>query len=181
MLDGRRPEFGDIQHDEDDLCGVAPVPANWARIEAVPMPEQRIKSKIGRKALFEERKARNEKFSPSASKAEDRREKTRDGDVRRGSLMPSPVRLNKKDEKKRAKVSPSSGSNGVQRLHASVASTPSGNVSKGSSSFSLERQPSLSDGLTMEEFFDTNAARWNVPKGDLTAFVKEYMMRLVNS
>lgn len=59
MLDGRRPEFGDIQHDEDDLCGVAPVPANWARIEAVPMPERRIKSKIGRKALFEERKARN--------------------------------------------------------------------------------------------------------------------------
>ena len=58
-LDGRRPEFGDRQHDEDALFGPEEVPENWRLLEAVPMPEERVRSKAGRKALFEEMKKRN--------------------------------------------------------------------------------------------------------------------------
>jgi hypothetical protein len=148
------------------------------------------------KKIDEERKARNGKFTPSASKDEDRRDKTSDGYVRRGSLMPSPIALKKKDEKKTSKStgSPSSGKSlGVQKLHASAASTANGggrggrggsgsSGSSGGASLSfLERRPSISDGMTMDEFFDTNAARWNVPRSDLSAFVKEYMAKLMSS
>lgn len=58
-LDGRRPEFGDMQHDVDALCGPPEVPQDLRLMEAVPMPETRAKSEAGRKALFEEMKKRN--------------------------------------------------------------------------------------------------------------------------
>ena len=81
----------------------------------------------------------------------------------------------------------------MQKLHASAASTANGggrggrggsgsSGSSGGASLSfLERRPSISDGMTMDEFFDTNAARWNVPRSDLSAFVKEYMAKLMSS
>lgn len=58
-LDGARPEFGDMQHDVDALCGVEKAPEDLRLHGAVPMPAQRVKSDAGRKAVLEAMKKRN--------------------------------------------------------------------------------------------------------------------------
>lgn len=59
LLDGKRPEFGDLQHDRDDLFGVPEAPATGRAPSAVPMPQTRISSEAGRKARIEEMRKRN--------------------------------------------------------------------------------------------------------------------------
>ena len=58
-MDGRRPEFGDMQRGLDELCGVGEIPEDLRRHEAVPMPEKRMTSKAGQRALIQEGMKRN--------------------------------------------------------------------------------------------------------------------------
>ena len=50
---------------------------------------------------------------------------------------------------------------------------------KHKTSFSTINQEAASDGLTLDEFVFVNAAKWNVPTGELKIFVKDYMARMV--
>ena len=82
------------------------------------------------------------------------------------------ARKQKTSEKKARTLSPiPSFSRPRQEDAASARST--------ASSASSERRPSASDGLTLREFVELNAARWDVPKFELEDFVKDYVAKLM--